>query len=448
MAQPADLLMVMEAFENEKLPVTAARSGPGPARICTVLDRAYLRLPTTPSISDDDQGPPSTTTPGEQMSIRPGDRVITPLVAAGLQLLQRRRAFNSSSSGEPTPPAAAGLQLHQRWWAFNTSSGGGCTTPQAGLQLLQRRQAFTPRRRLDLSFPTAAKQHYRCLKAEVHQKTLDLKNRRWMEKAQEIQQLADSRDVRGFFIAVRAIYNPNTQGLALRPFDECVDFINRVIDDPIIKSEKNLMLTLHSSVALWYCRLSDWNRARSSFKVAKRLIPHTNASLFSMYGYSKFLECQILVFRKALWERQETVMEVYQQTKEYLQEFKQRCNTSPVFFPRLFHLKAYCYILAGQVGHATHLLDRALDFSKTHGNILEENWIKTSRDAWFMDESEEELENLWVKSAKNMPIWDEVTSASPNSRYLLQTVRSMNDFVIDENVSPTKSEADLVCIPY
>ncbi|XP_078407429.1 adenylate cyclase type 10-like [Cetorhinus maximus] len=105
-------------------------------------------------------------------------------------------------------------------------------------------------------------------------------------------------------------------GFALRPFDECLAFINGVIDDPVIKSEKSLLLVLHSSVALWYSRLAEWNEARPSFKMAKRLMSYTNASLFSMYGYSKFLECQILVFRKALWERQETVMEVYQQTKE------------------------------------------------------------------------------------------------------------------------------------
>ncbi|XP_059503636.1 adenylate cyclase type 10-like [Stegostoma tigrinum] len=40
-------------------------------------------------------------------------------------------------------------------------------------------------------------------------------------------------------------------GFALRPFDECLAFINGVIDDPVLKSEKNLMLALYSSVALW-----------------------------------------------------------------------------------------------------------------------------------------------------------------------------------------------------
>ncbi|XP_032879382.1 adenylate cyclase type 10 [Amblyraja radiata] len=41
------------------------------------------------------------------------------------------------------------------------------------------------------------------------------------------------------------------QGLALRPFEECLAFVNGIIDDPLIKSEKNIMLALHSSVALW-----------------------------------------------------------------------------------------------------------------------------------------------------------------------------------------------------
>ncbi|XP_051883991.1 LOW QUALITY PROTEIN: adenylate cyclase type 10-like [Pristis pectinata] len=137
------------------------------------------------------------------------------------------------------------------------------------------------------------------------------------------------------------------EGFALRPFEECLSFVNGVVDDPIIKSEKNIMLTLHSSVALWFFRLSQWTRAIPSFKIAKRLVTHTNASLFSMYGYAKFLECQILVFRKALRERQETVMEVYQQTKE---------------------------------------------------------------ETWFTEEEDEQPENVWLTSAENMPTWEEVAA--------------------------------------
>eukprot|EP00062_Callorhinchus_milii_P005656 gi/632946096/ref/XP_007888388.1/ PREDICTED: adenylate cyclase type 10 [Callorhinchus milii] len=106
------------------------------------------------------------------------------------------------------------------------------------------------------------------------------------------------------------------EGVSLRAFDECYAFINANIDDPILKAERSLMLNLHASVALWFLRLSEWSNSRASFKMAKRLVSQTNASLFSMYGYAKLLECQILVFRKALWEKQENVMEVYHQTKE------------------------------------------------------------------------------------------------------------------------------------
>ncbi|XP_078083827.1 adenylate cyclase type 10-like [Mustelus asterias] len=232
-------------------------------------------------------------------------------------------------------------------------------------------------------------------------------------------------------------------GYALRPFDECLAFINGVIDDPVIKSEKNLLLVLHSSVALWYSRLSEWNKARPAYKMAKRLISYTNASLFSMYGYSKFLECQVLVFRKALWERQETVMEVYQQTKEYLREFKQRCNTCPVFYPRLFHLKAYCYMLAGQVGQANRLLQHALGFSNAHGNVLEQNWIKTSQEAWFNEDEEADPENLWVKAAKSMLSWNEVAGTTSNARYLLQPLSDIQDFDTNESEEPDKSDIDL-----
>ncbi|XP_069791459.1 adenylate cyclase type 10-like isoform X2 [Narcine bancroftii] len=224
------------------------------------------------------------------------------------------------------------------------------------------------------------------------------------------------------------------EGIALKPFKECFTFVNGVIDDPIIKSEKNLMLTLHSSVALWFFRLSQWTKAIHSFKMAKRLVTNTNASLFSLCGYVKFLECQILVFRKALWERQEIVMEVYQQTKEYLREFKQRCHASPVFYPRLLHLKAYCHILAGQIGHASHLLDRALDLSKAHGNVLEEEWINTNKKAWFIEDDNEEPENQWLKVAENMPTWEETAGVTQTSCYLLQPLRDMNDFNADDSL--------------
>ncbi|XP_062908670.1 adenylate cyclase type 10-like [Mobula hypostoma] len=208
------------------------------------------------------------------------------------------------------------------------------------------------------------------------------------------------------------------EGFALRPFEECLSFVNGVIDDPIMKSEKNLLLSLHSSVALWFFRLSQWKKAIPSFKISKRLMTHTDASLFSMYGYAKFLECQILVFRKALWEKQETVMEVYQQTKEYLHEFRRRCNTTPVFYARFLHLKAYCLILAGQVGQANQLLEHALEISNTHGNVLEERWIKTNQGAWFAEEEDQEQENLWLAVAENMPTWEEggdVTQSSSHS---------------------------------
>ncbi|XP_072903507.1 adenylate cyclase type 10-like [Hemitrygon akajei] len=235
------------------------------------------------------------------------------------------------------------------------------------------------------------------------------------------------------------------EGIAVRPFEECLSFVNGAIDDPIIKSEKNLMLSLHSSVALWFFRLSQWKKAIPSFKTSKRLMTHTNASLFSMYGYAKFLECQILVFRKALWEKQETVMEVYQQTKEYLREFRRRCNTTPVFYARFLHLKAYCHVLAGQMGHANQLLEHALELSKAHGNVLEEEWIKTNRGAWFTEEKDQQHENLWLAVAENMPTWEEGAGVT---RYLLLPITDMPDINLDGSLLENESESDLVCIPY
>lgn len=50
-------------------------------------------------------------------------------------------------------------------------------------------------------------------KAAVQYRVREMKNQWWMKKALEIQQLADSRDTRGFFDAIRAVYGPSYRGL-------------------------------------------------------------------------------------------------------------------------------------------------------------------------------------------------------------------------------------------
>lgn len=62
---------------------------------------------------------------------------------------------------------------------------------------------------------------YRECKAAVQKTTRILKNQWWREKAQEMQQLADANDTRGFFNAAKEVYGPSTHGQApLKSKDE------------------------------------------------------------------------------------------------------------------------------------------------------------------------------------------------------------------------------------
>ena len=59
----------------------------------------------------------------------------------------------------------------------------------------------------------ARKDKHRKLKAEVQQRTRELKNEWWIRKSNEMQVLHDRNDTMGFFSAIKAIYGPSTQGL-------------------------------------------------------------------------------------------------------------------------------------------------------------------------------------------------------------------------------------------
>ncbi|GCC40240.1 hypothetical protein chiPu_0024243, partial [Chiloscyllium punctatum] len=68
--------------------------------------------------------------------------------------------------------------------------------------------------------------------------------------------------------------------------------------------------------------------------------------------------------------------------------------------------------------------------------------------AWFTEDEENRLENLWVKAAASMPIWNQVAAAggSATACYLLQPTRDIDETT--DEIEQDKSDSDLVCIPY
>ena len=80
---------------------------------------------------------------------------------------------------------------------------------------------------------SSKKAAYNRIKQEVQSKTREMKNRWWMDKAMELQEAADHKDVKRFFENLKAVYGPKEGGLApLLAADGCTLLKDR---DDILK---------------------------------------------------------------------------------------------------------------------------------------------------------------------------------------------------------------------
>ena len=92
--------------------------------------------------------------------------------------------------------------------------------------LMRRGRLFDSPKPLILARQEGTVQEYR---AKVQQVTRKPKNQWWMEKANEIQKLADANDTSGFFNATKVIFGSSTQGQApLKSKDGSKILISRV----------------------------------------------------------------------------------------------------------------------------------------------------------------------------------------------------------------------------
>uniref|UniRef100_A0A8C3RNN5 Guanylate cyclase domain-containing protein n=1 Tax=Chelydra serpentina TaxID=8475 RepID=A0A8C3RNN5_CHESE len=103
-------------------------------------------------------------------------------------------------------------------------------------------------------------------------------------------------------------------GFDYRPIEECLQFINQYEASCILKSQSNIMLSLYSSLAIWFGRLQQWDLFESSFTKAQWLVSRTNASLFGTHGFFRFLECQGLLLRRVMEDMPEKVRETRSST--------------------------------------------------------------------------------------------------------------------------------------
>ncbi|XP_064217136.1 adenylate cyclase type 10-like isoform X3 [Aotus nancymaae] len=131
------------------------------------------------------------------------------------------------------------------------------------------------------------------------------------------------------------------KGLLCRPFSECLHFFQIYEHSCVLISQSNVMLGVHSSLAMWFAQESQWDLFEHYFSKACQLVKSTNASLFGAHGFVRFLECHVLILQKM----PEGIfmhipLELRSQTLEYFKEFFSRCVTCPVYHQWVSELKA------------------------------------------------------------------------------------------------------------
>ncbi|CAM5134261.1 unnamed protein product [Eretmochelys imbricata] len=193
-------------------------------------------------------------------------------------------------------------------------------------------------------------------------------------------------------------------GFSFKSFKECLEFIQRNEKNCILMSQNSIMLGLYSSLAIWFARLHQWGNFKEPFEKARRLLRRTSASFFAISGFCRFLECEVLVLRKHIEEKPESVRDTRTKTLKDLDQVLSRCSTSPICYPRVYHLKAYTFLVLGNEEQSQIYLSKAFKLCDIYGNLLEKSWLEISNEWWFT--GKDPMEDLWLKAAPDFPKWE------------------------------------------
>ncbi|XP_065768305.1 adenylate cyclase type 10-like isoform X7 [Muntiacus reevesi] len=165
------------------------------------------------------------------------------------------------------------------------------------------------------------------------------------------------------------------KGWLCRPFGECLHFIQHYEHSCLLNSQSNVMLGVHSSLAMWFAQDSQWNQFEYHFSKARQLVKRTNASLFGSHGFVRFLECHVLMLQKMPEDVfLQTLAETRRQTLTYFKEFFSRCVTCPVYHQWVSELKAF--VMRNGKMSLTNIIrpfDTCLTRIWIEGKFLEEN---------------------------------------------------------------------------
>ncbi|CAI5776518.1 adenylate cyclase type 10 [Podarcis lilfordi] len=193
-------------------------------------------------------------------------------------------------------------------------------------------------------------------------------------------------------------------GFSFKSFDFCLDFVLNQQMNCILMSQNSIMLGLYSSLAIWCGRLQEWDDFMELFEQARRLVRRTSASLYANHGFCKFVECEALLLRKYIEERPGKAREMRNKITKNLEQAIAQCSTSPVYYSRVYHMKAYVQLMLGQDENSQSFLEKAFEDSEMYGNHLEQSWLEITKEWWFTGKSP--MEDYWLKTAPDFPIWE------------------------------------------
>ncbi|XP_062457173.1 adenylate cyclase type 10-like [Rhea pennata] len=167
-------------------------------------------------------------------------------------------------------------------------------------------------------------------------------------------------------------------GWQYKSFEECRRFVEQNEANCLLQAQSSILLGLYSSLALWFARLGQWDNFQKPFEKAKRLLKSTGACLVASQACSRLLECHSLVLKKDMEHGSWRARESCRRALRLAEEVFSRCSTSPVFYPRVYHLKAYIFLMLGNEEQSLLCLNQGLQACEDYGNLLEKTWLEMS----------------------------------------------------------------------
>ncbi|XP_062833884.1 adenylate cyclase type 10 isoform X2 [Anolis carolinensis] len=192
-------------------------------------------------------------------------------------------------------------------------------------------------------------------------------------------------------------------GFSFRSFDHCLEFVLANETNCILMSQNNIMLGLYSSLAIWFARIQEWSNFVQPFEQARRLMRRTSASLYANHGFCKFVECEVLLLRKYIEEKPDKARDLRNKVLKNFDLVMAQCSTSPIFYARVYHLKAYVQLMLDHDENSQNFLENAFQNSELYGNFLEQSWLEISKEWWFTGSCP--MKDWWLKTVPDFPEW-------------------------------------------